>query len=74
MEALMIGVVGVFALGVIGWELVEAPQKNGFQRIIWQAYDGQNFYMNFDAYSENQDFEAARATLRQIMDSIKFCR
>lgn len=60
--------------GVIGWEIVEAPQKNGFQRIIWQAYDGQNFYMNFMAASENKDFAAARATLRQIIDSIKFCR
>ena len=60
--------------GVIGWEIVEAPQKNDYQRIIWQAYDGQNFYMNFMAASENKDFEAARATLRQIMDSIRFCR
>lgn len=60
--------------GVIGWEIVEAPQKNSFQRIIWQAYDGQNFYMNFMAHSENAEFAAARATLRQIMDSIKFCR
>jgi hypothetical protein len=60
--------------GVIGWEIVEAPQKNEYQRIIWQAYDGQNFYMNLMASGENKDFEAARATLRQIMDSIKFCR
>jgi hypothetical protein len=60
--------------GVIGWEIVEAPQKNDYQRIIWQAYDGENFYMNFMASSENKDFEAARAALRQIMDSIKFCR
>lgn len=60
--------------GVIGWEIVEAPQKNDYQRIIWQAYDGQNFYMNFMAASENGQFEAARATLRQIMDSIRFCR
>lgn len=62
------------ACGVIGWEITEAPQKNDYQRIIWQAYDGQNFYMNFMAASENKDFEAARATLRQIMDSIRFCR
>lgn len=60
--------------GVIGWEITEAPQKNDYERIIWQAYDGQNFYMNFMAASENKDFEAARATLRQIMDSIRFCR
>ncbi|WP_300158915.1 hypothetical protein [Solidesulfovibrio sp.] len=60
--------------GVIGWEITEAPQKNDYERIIWQAYDGQNFYMNFMASSENKDFEAARATLRQVMDSIRFCR
>ncbi|MFZ5810600.1 MAG: hypothetical protein ACOY4F_01000 [Thermodesulfobacteriota bacterium] len=60
--------------GVIGWEIVEAPQKNGFQRIIWQCYDGENFYMNFMAYSENQEFSASEATLRKIMDSIKFCK
>lgn len=60
--------------GVIGWEVVEAPQKNGFQRIIWQCYDGENFYMNFMAYSENQEFTASEATLRKIMDSIKFCK
>jgi hypothetical protein len=60
--------------GVIGWEIVEAPQKNDYERIIWQAYDGQNFYMNFMAASENGQFEAARPTLRRIMDSIRFCR
>lgn len=60
--------------GVIGWETVEAPQKNDFQRIIWQCYDGENFYMNFMAYSENKDFAASEATLRKIMDSIKFCK
>lgn len=59
--------------GVIGWEQTEAPQKNGFQRIIWQAYDGDNYYYNFMASTENEDFEAARPELRQIMDSIKFC-
>ncbi|QAZ66869.1 hypothetical protein [Solidesulfovibrio carbinolicus] len=60
--------------GVIGWEIVEAPQKNDYQRIIWQAYDGDNYYMNFMAHSENNDFEAARQTLRRIMDSIRFCQ
>ncbi len=59
--------------GVIGWEQVEAPQKNSFQRIIWQCYDGENYYMNFMAHSTNEDFAAAKPTLRQIMDSIKFC-
>lgn len=60
--------------GVIGWEIVEAPQKNGFQRIIWQAYDGENFYMNLMAHSTNEDFAAAQPTLREIMDSITFCK
>ena len=60
--------------GVIGWEIVEAPQKNDFQRIIWQCYDGENFYMNFMAYSENKDFAASEAILRGIMDSVKFCK
>jgi hypothetical protein len=60
--------------GGIGWEIVEAPQKNDFQHIIWQCYDGENFYMNFMAYSENKDFAASEAILRKIMDSIKFCK
>lgn len=60
--------------GVIGWEQTEAPQKNGFQRIIWQCYDGDNYYMNFMTYTENEDFVAARPELREVSDSIKFCR
>ncbi|GAB6037906.1 hypothetical protein JCM15519_24650 [Fundidesulfovibrio butyratiphilus] len=59
--------------GIIGWEVVEAPQKNGIQRIIWQGYDKDNYYMNFMAFSANEDFTASRETLRRIMDSIKFC-
>ncbi len=59
--------------GVIGWEQTEAPQKNSFERIIWQCYDKENYYMNFMAYTTNEDFEAARPELRQVMDSIKFC-
>jgi len=60
--------------GVIGWQIVEAPQKNSFQRIIWQCYDGQNYYMNFNAYSSNEEFAAARPVLEKIMKSIKFCK
>ncbi len=60
--------------GVIGWEIVEAPQKNESQRIIWQCYDGDNYYMNFMAYAGNDDFPVAKATLREIMDSVKFCK
>lgn len=60
--------------GVIGWEQTEAPQKNSFQRIIWQCYDGDNYYMNFTTYTANEDFEAARSELREVSDSIQFCR
>jgi len=60
--------------GVIGWEITEAPQTNSYQRIIWQNYDGENFYMNLMAHSANEDFQAAKLTLRQIMDSIKYCK
>lgn len=60
--------------GVIGWQITEAPQKNDYQRIIWQCYDGQNYYMNFNASSENKNFEASRATLETIIQSIKFCQ
>lgn len=60
--------------GVIGWEQTEAPQKNSFQRIIWQAYDGENYYYNFMTATENEDFTAAHPELRQIQDSIKFCQ
>jgi len=60
--------------GVIGWQIVEAPQKNSFQRIIWQCYDGENYYMNFMAYSDNEEFAQARPVLEEIMRSIKFCQ
>jgi len=60
--------------GVIGWQITEAPQKNSFQRIIWQCYDGQNYYMNFMAYSDNNEFAQAKPTLEKIMQSIKFCK
>jgi hypothetical protein len=59
--------------GLIGWEFTEAPQTNGIERIIWQGYDRDNYYINLMAYSSTQDFNAARSTLREIMDSIKFC-
>ncbi len=58
---------------LIGWEFTEAPQTNGIERIIWQGYDRDNYYINLMAYSSTQDFNAARTTLREIMDSIRFC-
>jgi hypothetical protein len=62
--------------GVIGWETIESAEKGsgGFQRIQWQCYDGQNFYYNFVAYSDPKDFNANRAELQRIIDSIRFNR
>jgi hypothetical protein len=57
---------------VIGWEIVEAPQKNGFQRIIYQAYDRNNIHYYFNAAASNEKFEYCRPMLRSIIDSIRF--
>ncbi|MBF0554840.1 MAG: hypothetical protein HQK96_09850 [Nitrospirae bacterium] len=54
-----------------GWELTDAG-KNGPQRIIWQCYDRENFYFNFMASSESNEFDAAKPQLQKIIDSIKF--
>ncbi|MBF0319758.1 MAG: hypothetical protein HQL01_08150 [Nitrospirae bacterium] len=54
-----------------GWELIDAG-KNGPQRIIWQCYDRENFYFNFMASSESNEFAQARPQLQAIIDSIKF--
>jgi hypothetical protein len=60
--------------GVIGWETIETAEKGsgGFQRIQWQCYDGQNFLYSFMAHSEPKDFNANRAELQRIIDSIRF--
>ncbi len=62
--------------GVIGWETIETAEKGsgGFQRIQWQCYDGQNYMYSFIAHSEPKDFNANRADLQRIIDSIKFGR
>ncbi len=62
--------------GVIGWETIETAEKGsgGFQRIQWQCYDGQNYYYSFIAHSEPKDFNANRADLQRIIDSIRFGR
>ena len=59
---------------VIGWETIETAEKGsgGYQRIIWQCYDGQNYYYNFMAASEPSQFPQYRAVLQRIMDSIRF--
>ena len=60
--------------GVIGWETIETPEKGsgGFQRIQWQCYDGQNYMYSFMAHSEPKDFNANRAEMQRIIDSIRF--
>jgi hypothetical protein len=60
--------------GVIGWETIETAEKGsgGFQRIQWQCYDGNNYMYSFMAHSEPKDFNANRAELQRIIDSIRF--
>jgi hypothetical protein len=62
--------------GIIGWETVETAAKGsgGFQRIQWNCWDPQNYSYIFQAYSEPKDFNANRAELQRIIDSIKFNR
>ena len=60
--------------GVMGWETIETAEKGsgGFQRIQWQCYDGNNYMYSFMAHSEPKDFNANRAELQRIIDSIRF--
>jgi hypothetical protein len=55
-----------------GWELTEKGQPGGHQRIIYQAYDRQNYYLNMMAAATTEHFEACRPALQSIIDSIKF--
>ncbi|MDP1666232.1 MAG: hypothetical protein Q8L79_14060 [Methylobacter sp.] len=55
-----------------GWELTEKGQAGGHQRIIYQAYDRQNYYINMMAAAETEHFEECRPALQQIVTSIKF--
>lgn len=57
-----------------GWEVVEAGLAGGHQRIIYQTYDRNNYYMNFLAAAQTEQFEACRPALRMIIDSIKFAQ
>ena len=61
---------------IIGWEIIESPTGGGgsHQRIIWQCYDGQNYYYNFNAATSPEQFSASRAELQGIINSIKFSR
>lgn len=62
--------------GIIGWETIETAEKGsgGFQRIQWQCYDSQNYMYSFMAHSEPKDFNASRAELQGIINSVKFGR
>lgn len=55
-----------------GWEITEKGQKGGHQRIIYQAYDRENYYLNMMAAAETEKFENCRADLESIIKSIKF--
>lgn len=55
-----------------GWELMEKGQKGGHQRIIYQSYDRENYYLNMMAAAETEHFEECRPDLQKIIDSIKF--
>jgi len=58
---------------VIGWEVTESEKgSGGFQRIIWQCYDQDNYYFNFMAATEPQHFQSAKAEMQKIIDSIAF--
>ncbi len=61
---------------IIGWEIVESPTGGGgsHQRIIWQCYDGQNYYYNFNAATSPEQFNASKAELQGIINSVKFSR
>jgi hypothetical protein len=60
--------------GILGWETIETAEKGsgGFQRIQWQCYDGNNYMYSFMAHSEPKDFNANRAEMQRIIDSIRF--
>jgi hypothetical protein len=62
--------------GIIGWETVETAEKGsgGFQRIQWNCWDPQNYSYKFMAHSEPKDFNANRAEMQRIIDSIRFNR
>ena len=56
-----------------GWELVQKPKPGEIQRIIYQAYDKDNYYFNFmSAASSPEQFQKCQPQLQQIIDSISF--
>jgi len=61
---------------VVGWEIIESPTGGGgsHQRIAWQCYDGQNYYYNFMTATSPEQFDASRAELQGIINSVRFGR
>lgn len=56
-----------------GWEVVEKGTPGNHQRIIYQAYDKDNYYFNFMAAAASpEQFTKCEPELRKAIDSIKF--
>lgn len=51
---------------------LEWTVQNGYQRIIYQAYDRENYSLYFAAGAEAAHFEECRPELQQIINSIQF--
>jgi hypothetical protein len=48
------------------------PGNGSHQRIIWQCYDGDNYYYNFMVSTSPEEFNAVRAELQGIINSVRF--
>lgn len=55
-----------------GWQVMEKGKPGSHQRIIYQAYDRENYYFNFMGASETEQFGECRPMLEEIVASIKF--
>ncbi|MCX5893578.1 MAG: hypothetical protein NTW80_11525 [Deltaproteobacteria bacterium] len=61
---------------VIGWEIVQTRKggSGSHQSIIWQCYDKQNYYYNFNVTSHPDQFNANRAEMEKVINSVHFGR
>jgi hypothetical protein len=61
---------------VIGWEIVQTRKggSGSHQSIIWQCYDQQNYYYNFNVSSHPDQFNANRAEMERVINSVHFGR
>ena len=55
-----------------GWEITQQAKPGSHQRIIYQAYDRENYYYNFGTSAWTKNFAKCREDLQSIIDSIKF--